>query len=93
MNLFELYNTHIVEAKMVWARKGKKVVRKFRCTSGIRAGRVVASPAQCTAPINIKQRMLLKKTKAQKGARMMRKSKKTKRMNPASKMVQRMNKT
>lgn len=78
-------------AMMVWARSGNKIVRKYRCTSGQRKGRIVSKPDQCSAPINLKKRMTLKKTKAAKGARMSRKSKKTKRINPASQRLKRLN--
>ena len=38
----------------VWGRIGNKQVRKYRCTHGVRKGRVMSSPAACNAPINIK---------------------------------------
>ena len=82
----------VVEAKLVWARKGNKIARKFRCAVGQRAGRVVSDPSQCSKPIDIKKRITLRKTKARMGARMARKAQRTKRMNPASKAVQRLNK-
>jgi hypothetical protein len=44
--------------------------------------------AQCFAAPDIKKRQTLKKTKARLGARLIRKAKKTKRINPASKRVQ-----
>ena len=81
---------HITE-KQVWARSGKKVVRKYRCSGGKRHGRIVSSPAACFAAPDIKKRMSLKRTKARLGKRMIRKSKRTKRMNPASRRVQSMN--
>ena len=31
------------EAKMAWAKRGNKVVRKFRCAGGIRHGRIVSN--------------------------------------------------
>ena len=77
---------------MKWAKRGNKVVRKFRCTSGRRKSRVVSSPAQCFAAPDIKKRIKLKMTKARLGARMTRKAKKTKRVNPASKRVAALNK-
>lgn len=83
---------HITE-KQVWARSGKKVVRKYRCSGGKRHGRIVSSPAACFAAPDIKKRMSLKRTKARLGKRMIRKSKRTKRMNPASRRVQSMNKS
>lgn len=79
-------------AKMVWARTGNKVVRKYRCTDGPRKGRVVASPSQCNAPIDLKKRQKMKMTRAAKGKKMARVAKKTKRANPASRRVQQMNK-
>jgi len=93
MNFQEIYeNMHIAETKMVWARKGKKVARKYRCTFGKRKGRVVADPSQCSRPVDVKKRFTLRRTKAQKGARMTRKAQRTKRTNSASKMVRALNK-
>lgn len=92
MHLTELLDEPVVEAKLVWARKGKQLTRKFRCTVGKRAGRVVANPTQCSAPIDLKKRFTLKRTKAIKGARMARKAKRTKKFNPASRMVAKLNK-
>jgi hypothetical protein len=82
----------LVETKMVWARKGKKIARKFRCTYGRRKGRVVSDPSQCGAPVDMKKRFTLRRTKAQKGSRMARKAQRTKQINPASKMVKALNK-
>lgn len=82
----------IDEAKMAWAKSGKKVVRKFRCTGGQRHGRIVSNIAQCYAKPDIKKRNKLKLTKARLGAKMARKARKTKRVNPASRRVQTLNK-
>jgi hypothetical protein len=76
--------TEPLEEKQVWARKGTSLVRKYRCTGGTRNGRIVAEPTQCFAPIDIKQRALMKRTRARLGKKMARKAKKTKRTNPAS---------
>lgn len=81
-----------IEEGQTWARSGKKVVRKYRCASGPRDGRIVAKIAQCFAAPDIKKRVTLKKTKARLGKRLSRKAKRTKRMNPASRRVQKMNK-
>lgn len=81
-----------LEEKQVWAKRGNKVVRKTRCMSGPRKGRVVSSPSQCNKPKDMKKSRTLKKTKAQKGYRMAKKARKTKRMNPTSKRVRNMNK-
>jgi len=90
MLLNELFTS--IDEKQVWARKGQKVVRKYRCMGGTRKGRIVAEPTQCFKPVDIKKRATFKKTKARLGARMARKAKKTKRINPASKMLKRLNK-
>jgi hypothetical protein len=73
-----------LEEKQVWARKGAKLVRKYRCSGGTRHGRIVAQPTQCFAPVDVKQRALMKRTRARLGKKMARKAKKTKRTNPAS---------
>jgi hypothetical protein len=91
MRLEDITEDTITEARMVWRRSGKKIKRAVRCTSGRRKGRVVSSPAQCSAPVNMKKRMTLKKTKARMGARMSRKSQRTKRLNPTSRRLRTLN--
>ena len=81
-----------LEEGQTWARSGKKVVRKYRCSNGPRKNRIVAKMAQCFAAPDIKKRQQFKRTKARLGNRMIRKAKKTKRINPASKRVQSLNK-
>lgn len=83
----------IVDEGIAWKRRGNKVLRQFRCTSGHRAGRVVASPSQCFKPIDIKKRLTLRKTKARMGSRAARKANRTKKFNPVSKRAKSMNKT
>lgn len=83
MRLRELIETSVDES-VAWARRGNKVVRKFRCTLGPRKGRIVADIGQCTAAPDIAKRNRLKITKARLGGRMVRKAKRTKRVNPAS---------
>lgn len=90
MILRELFEN--LSERQVWAKSGKKVVRKFRCTSGPRKGRTVANLGQCFAAPDAKKRAKLKLTKARLGAKMTRKAKKTKRINPASRMVKALNK-
>lgn len=89
MQLRELFD---ITEKMAWAKRGNKVVRKYRCSTGIRAGRIVSNIGQCFAAPDIKKRTKLKLTKARLGSRMTRKAKRTKRVNPASKRVKAMNK-
>jgi hypothetical protein len=81
----------VITEKLAWAKRGNKVVRKFRCTAGPRAGRIVADIGQCFAAPDVKKRQRLKLTKARLGAKMTRKAKKTKRVNPASKRVKALN--
>jgi|TARA_R110000851_G_scaffold89760_9_gene195839 hypothetical protein len=81
----------VMEAKMVWAKRGNKIVRKVRCTSGPRKGRLVGSASQCSKAINMKKRMTLKKTRARMGARMSRKAARTKRRNPISQRIAKLN--
>jgi hypothetical protein len=91
MRLRELIETSVDES-MAWAKRGVKVVRKFRCTMGPRKGRIVADIGQCAATPDIAKRNRLKVTKARLGARMARKAKRTKRVNPASIKVRSLNK-
>jgi len=92
MFLNESYNTIISEAKVIFRKRGKKVIRAFRCTVGPRKGRPVQNPSQCAAPINLKKRFVMRRTRAAKGARMMKKAQRTKRLSPASRIVARLNK-
>ena len=90
MLLREFFCEEIIESQ-VWARSGKRVVRKYRCSSGSRKGRVVSKMSQCFAAPDVKKRIQLKKTKARLGKRIARKAKRTKRVNPASRRVQALN--
>jgi hypothetical protein len=81
----------IEEAKLVYARKGKQVVRKYRCSAGRLKGKTVANPSACFKPVDIKKRFTLARTKAKMGSRMTRKAKMTKRMNPASRRLKSLN--
>jgi hypothetical protein len=82
----------IVEAQLVWARKGKSVSRKYRCSVGHREGRLVSNPSQCTQPVDLKKQIVLRRTKAKMGVRLQKKAKFTKRFNPASISVRKLNK-
>jgi|TARA_B100002019_G_C21274175_1_gene604236 hypothetical protein len=93
MNYEEITEENILESRMVWRRMGKKIKRAVRCTSGRRKGRVVSKPSQCSAPINMKKRMTLKRTKARMGKRISRKANRTKRLNPASRRLRSLNRS
>lgn len=77
--------------KQVWAKRGSKVVRKYRCTSGPRKGRTVTDLGQCYAAPDVAKRNRLKLTKARLGAKMARKARKTKRTSGASIAVRNLN--
>lgn len=88
----DLFYDYLTEgAKKTWARTGNRVVKKYRCTNGPRAGRVVNTPSACYGAIDIRKRALMRRTRTTKGTRMDRKSNKTKRINPASRRVQKLN--
>jgi len=87
-----LASVEVLETRVAWAKRGQKVVRKYRCTTGKRKGRVVSTPSQCFAAPDIKKRLKLKLTKARLGKRMTRKAKRTKKINPASRRVAALNK-
>lgn len=91
MKYEHLVEENILEARMVWRKSGNKIVRAVRCTAGRRKGRVVSTASQCSAPINMKKRLTLKKTKAKFGSRMKRRAQRTKRMHPASRRLRMMN--
>jgi len=93
MKYEDITDEDILESRMVWRRMGKKIKRAVRCTSGRRKGRVVSKPSQCTAPINMKKRMTLKRTKARMGKRISRKANRTKRLNPASRRLRSLNRS
>lgn len=79
-------------ATIVWGKSGSKMVRKYRCTSGQRKGRVVAKPSTCSAPINVKKSASFKKTRAMKSKPMSIKGNRTKRAYKVSRRVKRLNK-
>ena len=90
MQVAEVYDD-IFEAKLVYARKGKQIVRKYRCGRGRLKGKTVSNPSACFKPVDIKKRFTLARTKAKMGARLARKSRMTKSMNPASRRLKTLN--
>jgi len=83
---------HLFEATQAWGRKGGHTVRKYRCTSGVRKGRVMSSPAACNKPINIKKSASFKQTKLAKGGTLKSKAALTKRTSSSSTRLTRLNK-
>lgn len=87
-----IYSNMILEGvELVWARKGNQLVRKFRCKSGPRAGRIVNSVVDCNKPLDVIKKETLKITKAKKGKLMQKRSKKTKAKNQISKKMTKLN--
>jgi CxxC motif-containing protein len=72
-------------------RSGNKIVRKYRCTSGSRRGRIVSKPSTCSAPRNVKSSVNIKKAKRRKGSLMSIKAARTKRAVKSSKRLRRLN--
>ena len=92
MLLRDLYNDTIEEGvTTIFGKSGNKTVRKYRCTTGTRKGRIVAKPATCNAPKNMKASNTLKKTRRSKGSVISTKASRTKRTNPASQRLKRLN--
>jgi len=91
MQVFEVLQP-VEEAKLVYARKGIQIVRKYRCSSGRLKGKTVSTPTACFKPVDIKKRFTLARTKAKLGSRLKRKAAMTRRMNPASRRLKTLNK-
>lgn len=79
-------------ATTAWKRQSGKNVRKFRCKSGPRKGRVMASPASCNAPFKAGKSANLKKTKAKLGKQAAFRSNLTRRRDPTSRRLKKLNK-
>ena len=79
------------QTRMAWARKGRKLVRKIRCGSGRRKGRLVSKASQCGKSINLKRRFMMRRLLRRKGAAMRRKALRTKRFNPLSRRLKVLN--
>ena len=73
--------------RAIWGKSGNKQVRKYRCTSGQRKGRIVAKAATCNAPINQTAKLTMKKTKRKKGSRIKIQTAKTKRTSAVSRRL------
>jgi hypothetical protein len=93
MFISDIINAGIREAKLIYGRKGKEVVRKYRCTFGRKKGRIVSNPSVCSAPLDLKKRFVMKKMKARMGSRLQRKIRFSKKFNPASRRVRALNKS
>ena len=82
----------VTEAKRVWAKRGKKLKRMVRCTSGKKKGRTVSNVGACSRAINVKKRFLMKRIRKRFNAKIVRKARRTKMFNPLSKRLKSLNK-
>lgn len=73
--------------------KGQIGVRRFRCSSGPRKGRIVAKASTCHAPLDSQKKIRMTKTRARKPSLTSFKGTLTKRGSGVSRAVSRMNKT
>jgi hypothetical protein len=83
----------ITEAKRVWAKRGKKLKRMIRCTSGKKKGRTVANIGACSKAVNIKKRFLMRRIRKRFNAKIVRKARRTKMFSPLSKRLKSLNKS
>lgn len=84
----------IVEgAVQIFGRRGGKLVRKYRCTSGQKKGRIVAKPQTCNTPIKVGKSVGIKKARSRKSPLIKIRSRYTKKVNPRSKSLTRLNKS
>ena len=79
-------------ALQIVGRRSNRLVRKYRCTSGSRKGRIVANPATCTKPKRVKSSINIKKAKARRGSAMKVASARTKRAGGLTKRLTNINK-
>tara|TARA_Y100001968_G_C19282153_1_gene679793 strand:- start:136 stop:483 length:348 start_codon:yes stop_codon:yes gene_type:complete len=90
MKIQEIVTESVVQ---VWSRnKGGQMVRKYRCLSGARKGRIVSNPSVCTQPKKMGSMMGMKRAKARRGSTMNIKRSFTKRTNPSSIRLRSLNK-
>ena len=86
MKIFEVTGT-----PQIFGKYKNQVKRRYRCTTGPRKGRMVADPATCSAPINIKKRMDFRSTRAKKKGIQGARAGYTKKYNPTSKIAKKLN--
>lgn len=77
----------------IFGKSGGKVVRKYRCTSGSRKGRIVAKPSTCTAPKKMSASTAMKKTRRARSSQQAIRTSRTKKYNVASKRVAKINRS
>ncbi len=85
--------SEIIEGAVgIWSKGKSGLVRRYRCTSGSRKGRIVSNPSVCTQPKKMGSMMGIKRAKARRGSTMNIKRSFTKRTNPSSIRLRNLNK-
>ena len=80
------------EHEIVWSRSGGELKLKWRCTSGIKKGRIAPDVSVCGAPKDMAKANRMKRTRANTKVRQAKKAKRTKSILPASKLLALLNK-
>lgn len=80
-------------AVAIFGKRGNKMVRKYRCTTGQKKGRIVAKPQTCNTAVKVGKSVGAKKAKSRKSALMKIRSGITRKTSAASKRVAKLNKS
>ena len=87
------------EHEIVWSRSGDPKANtgmalklKWRCTSGLKKGRIVPDISTCGTPKDMDKANRMKRTRANTKIRQARRASKTKRVSPSSKLLALLNK-
>mgnify|MGYP003306322520 CR=1 FL=1 len=78
--------------QQIWGRNAGKVVKRYRCTTGSRKGRIVATPTTCNAPKKIGSMITMKKARRMRSPVLQIKSSRRKRAGAASQRLAKANK-
>jgi|TARA_B100001996_G_scaffold9205_1_gene7749 hypothetical protein len=93
MKINEIMTESIKEGVIqIWGRNKGKMVRKYRCTSGSRKGRIVAQPSTCNAQKRVGSAINIKRAKARKASVMKVKTARIKRAGALTKRLTKANK-
>lgn len=87
-----LFEEDLTESAVIaYGKVGDTIVKKYRCMSGPRKGRLVKTAGDCAKKLDLAKSRRLKRTMARIGGRIARRAKRTKRVNPTSKIIARKN--
>jgi hypothetical protein len=82
----------LAEHELIWSRSGGELKLKWRCTSGLKKGRIVPDASVCGGPKDMAKSNRMKRTRANTKVRQAKKAKRTKSVLPASKLLALLNK-